>query len=233
MAAKLEALISPADLFGLWDLVEGRSGAEPATVEQERAARYLIGDIPDEARLSFEVAHELLSVRSYVVGLLASLERKGAKPHPREAMRVALEAVLNDVAILRSIKAWSRRRYLEDRGPPRVGGTAYAGVIGTVIMDGCRRVRPSQAECLTLANEALRRAGFGALVDSSHVRIVYDSSGELTTRVISDVEMRSDWPDWAAFLINPTTHVTIDAYCHLRRERRTFNLMRVSAAERA
>jgi hypothetical protein len=218
------------DRFGLWRFVEERCGAEPATTTQERAARYLIGDMPSSARLSFEAAHELLSVRSYVVGLLISLERKQVTPHPREAMSVILDAVLKDEPMLRSILTWSRRRYLQDSGPSRVGGTANAVALSDLVVGNCRLTRPSSAVCTALRDEALRRAGFGSLLDSQRVKIVYDSSGELTTRVISAVELQSGWPDWAAYLIDPASNMTLDAYCHLRGDYRTFNLLRVQSA---
>lgn len=212
--------------LGLWRLISTRVGFPDSTDNQDRAVRYLVDDMPLSAGVDQKLAHQLLCVRSYVVGLLASLDHKGITPHPREAMALVLAELLDRPEKMQAITRWSRHRYLQERGPARVGATRYAKELGALASRSSRS-RPPAEECVRLRNQHLRVRGFGRLIDRARVRIVYDSGQGPLPREISQIEFQSDWPDWAAYLIDPSTYATISAYCHLRRDYRTFNLMSI------
>lgn len=215
---------------GLWAIVEGQTGEGVATPAQLRAVRWLVGNMPEDAVLSGTVAHELLCARSYVVGLLVSLEREGVRPHPIEAMAVVMAELFAEPVMIRAVVAWSGQRFLHERGPARVGATRYAGLLGDRVRHVCRSERPAKRDAVRLTHDRLRQIGLGALVDAARVRIVYDSGGERTSRTITQIELVSLWPTWAAYLIDPSTYMLVDAFCHLRNDRRTFNLMNVVSA---
>jgi hypothetical protein len=190
----------------------------------------LIGNMPDEAHLSFDVAHELLCARSYVIGLLSNLGHKGVFPHPSEAMFRVLEVLLSTPEMMLAVCKWNRQRYLQERGPARVGGTRYAEALGKIVKADCLSRRPTIAECRMILERRMREAGFGALVDSARAHIIYDSDGEITSRTISKIQLVSGWPQWAVYLIDPTTFMTVSAYCHLRSDGRTFNFLKMESA---
>lgn len=215
------------EVFGLWPLVAERSAGAHATTAQERAARFVVGDMPTAAVVSFDAAHELLCVRAYIIGLLASLSRKKIHAHPREAMRIVFTAVVENEELLKSIIRWNQRRYSQDPGPARVGATAHAELLGKLVAESCRKRVPTLNEARRVAMDAVREAGLGMLLDAQRVRIVYDGPGERTTREISRLELTSRWPSWAAYLLEPYAFHTLDAFCHLRNEARTFNLRRI------
>lgn len=218
--------------LGLSRLIRDIVGDPDSTHAQDRAIRYLVNDMPPSAGVDGELAHQLLCVRSYVVGLLASLDRKGVAPHPREAMALVLAELLDRPEKMRAITQWSRQRYLEERGPARVGATRYADELGD-LASRASRPRPSPEECRRTRDQHLRVRGLGPLIDHPRVRIVYDSGEGPLPREISEIEFHFDWPDWAAYLIDPSTFATISAYCHLRKDFRTFNLMRISSVSPA
>lgn len=135
--------------------------------------------------------------------------------------------------MMRAVVVWSGHRFLHDRGPARVGATRYAGLLSDRVRHVCRSERPPERDTVRLTHDRLRQVKLGALVDAARVRIVYDSGGERTSRVLSDIKLSFLWPTWAAHLIDPSTYMLVDAFCHLRSDRRTFSLMNIVSAVQA
>lgn len=215
--------------FGLWELVSKRPlGDELATVKQKVAARYLIDDMPVDATLGFEAARELLSVRSYVIGLLLSLYKQGAHPHPREAMWWILREAYLQPLIIKTIRKWNKDRYFEDRGPARVGATRHFDELCTIALTYCRASLPSEADCLAVRDAELSDNGLGDLISSNEATIDYRDGDEVTTRYISGIKLTSQWPWWSYLLINPPSFISIEACCHLRGAHRTFAAFKIA-----
>lgn len=214
-------------VFGLWEMASLRPVGECATDAQLIASRYLIGDMPPDGLLGFETANELLSVRSYTIGLLSNLYRRGGQHHPREAMWWILREVYRGPVLLRAILKWNRNRYFEDRGPARVAATRHFGELSTVVLANCHGAMPSDAQSIAVRNTAMRRCRLGELLECRHATIDYADGNEVTTRTISDIELRSRWPWWSYWLIAAPSFISVDAFCHLRKERRTFAANRI------
>ena len=215
--------------FGLWELVSQRSPERgTATERQLTAARYLIGDMPRDAVLGFEAARELLSVRSYIIGMLASLYRQGAQVHPREAIWFVLQEAYRNPAILSAIRKWSGDRFFEDRGPARVGGTRYFNELRTIVEANCRSKKPHEDECLAVRDVELRSHGLSGLLTDKSATIDYFDGDETTTRTISEIQLTSNWPWWAFWLVGAPAFISVDAFCHLRHSHRTFAAMKIT-----
>lgn len=215
---------------GLWNLVSRRPiEASAASDRQIVAASYLVGDMPDDAILGFETASDLLSVRSYVIGVLANLSRQGPLPHPREAMWWALQEAYINPAALTAIRKWNRDRYFEDRGPARVGGTRHYDYFRDVILANCRSQAPSGAQSIAVRDAELRSHGLGRLLIGK-ATIEYPDGNEITRRAISDIHLSSRWPWWAYWLIRAPSFISVDAFCHLRQDHRTFAAIKIVSA---
>jgi hypothetical protein len=221
--------VSPVP-FGLWELVRERPFIGHATTKQVEAGRYVIGDMPTDAQVGFDVASDLLAVRSYVIGLLDSLYRRGIEAHPREAMWWVVREASRDPLIFAAIRRWSRNRYNEDRGPASVGATRYFDELSRVAIENCRAALPSEIENIAVRNAALRACGLGRLISAASPTIHYRNGGEVTVRMLSDVVLSSRWPWWAYWLIKAPTFISVEAFCHFRNEQRTFSASNIQHA---
>lgn len=215
--------------FGLWKMISQRPvSGDSATDRQTRACRYLIGDMPSNGVIGFDAARELLSVRSYAIGLLANLYRHGSKLHPRETMWWLLHEAYHDPAILKAICLWNKDRYFEDRGPARVGATRHFQQLSAVVVANCSTPMPSESQCIVVRDAALKLHGLGGLVAAKSPTIEYGDGGETTVRTISAITLQSRWPWWSYLLINPPSFISVNAFCHLRREHRTFAAYKIT-----
>lgn len=187
--------------FGLWKMASLRPVEQSATDAQLIASRYLIGDMPHDRLLGFETANELLSIRSYTIGLLSNLYRRGCRHHPREAMWWLVREAYRDPAVLQAIRQWSRNRHFEDRGPARVGGTRYFHELSAIVSANCHAPMPSDAQTVAVRNAAMRQSELGGLLECRHATIDYADGDKITTRTISDIQLRSRWPWWSYWLI--------------------------------
>ncbi|EIZ78252.1 hypothetical protein WSK_3134 [Novosphingobium sp. Rr 2-17] len=208
--------------FGLWELVSQRPFDGPPSDMQLSAARYLIGDMPPNASLGYGAAGELLSVRSYVIGLLASLYGRGGKAHPREAMLWVLREAYQNPPILKGILRWSRNRYFEDRGPTRVSATRYFSELHRVVVENCHTPTPSEIQSIAVRDAELKAFGIGRIINSKSATIHYRNEDEITVRTISDIQLSSSFPWWSYWLIGAPAFMSISGFCHLRNENRTF-----------
>lgn len=228
-SAEIRARAVP--VFGLSSLFDQRPHeSAAATQRQQLAARYLIGDLQAAASIDFEAARDLLAVRAYVIGLLISLARQGLRHHPREAMWWVLREVYHDTTILEAIRRWSKDRFLEDRGPPRVGATRFYEPLGQLVRTRCKLPPPTDAECLAVRDEQLCAQGLGALLRKQTPTIVYRDGDDTTTRRLSEVTLHSHWPWWSYWLINAPSFIYINAFCHLRQDYRTFAAFKIVTA---
>lgn len=217
--------------FGLWSLVAKRpNGTLGATERQDRAARYVIGDAPQNGLIASETASELLAVRLYVISLLVKLARDGPSLHPREAMWQVLNAAYRNSAILASIKQWSRDRYCEDRGPPRIGATRCFQELAMVVRGRCLLKPPTIEQDFAVRDKQLSARGLEALISKRSPIIEYCSGPERVVRRLSDVTLTSNWPWWSYWLIDAPSFLTVEAFCHLRKARRTFAAINIVAA---
>lgn len=225
----MQATAPQRPLFSIASLL-GPTGGD-ATPAQIQAIRYWIDDWPTDAPISYAIAQRLLSCRSYLIALIAGIERRGRLLDPLEATRVYLDRLGDRPDMVDAIYKWGADRWREDRGPPRVGGTVHAEELRAHLLRWCTQPPPSQQALRTMLRNRLSQAGLTALVDHCRLTLTYDSSGEITKRVVSDFTLRSAWPEWSVIFLDPlgfTWH--LDGYCHLRSERRTFSLGRVVAA---
>lgn len=201
-----------------------------ATDRQDAAIRYWMRNVPDNTSVGHELAHTLLCVRSYLLGLIALSARKSTGVHPWEATGVLLDHLATAPDTLADIKRWSRRRYLTEAGPARVAATTHCGALLALLERSCRRRAPTLDEARKAIEQRICSAGLAELLSGRPVKIDYESYGEETTRTISAPEIGWGWPDWAVFMLDPLVHCSVTGYCHLRSEQRTFNLGRIIKA---
>lgn len=217
---------------GFWSLVDGWPGDHhPSTQPQEEAARYFIQNAPRHRNLGWGLSHEILCVRSYLLGLLHLLGGRRKQVHPRQAAYELVAELGRSPDILRDIRRWSQRRYSADSGPPRIGATKHAEGLAACLIARCSAPPPSTADIQALIAERLKTRGLDSLAHAKRVEITYDSGGDRTCRVISGIQLDWNWPGWAAYILDPATYLHVSAHCELRRAERTFNIGRILSAK--
>lgn len=218
---------------GIWSCVQPlKERFAPASDRQEKGALYFIADAPETALIGAELASKLLSARSYLIGLVAELERRGTPVHPREAAYHFMSLLVDEPIYLRCVTTWNNRRYREDAGPARIRATRHYDALSNHLATKCTRELPDQKTSKSLIHGRLRERGLSPLIDSETVEITYESRSERTRRRVSSFSFHWNYPDWAAYLLNPADHMFLSGYCHLRQAQRTFHLGGIKAARR-